>query len=158
MRSVTARLPAYIAVGPTRTATTWLHQVLDGHVGLPEGVKETQFFIWNYNLGLPWYRWHFRNCPPNLPAMEIAPTYFDSPEARQRLKLHIPDSKIICTLRDPVARAWSHYKHWQQRGLIKGPFAEAAFTHSQIVSAGRYADHIRAWQEDFGTANVMILL
>ncbi|HEX4209023.1 MAG TPA: sulfotransferase domain-containing protein, partial [Candidatus Binataceae bacterium] len=46
----------------------------------------------------------------------------------------------------------------QQRGLIKGPFAEAAFTHSQIVSAGRYADHIRAWQEDFGTANVMILL
>jgi Sulfotransferase domain len=50
------------------------------------------------------------------------------------------------------------YKHWQQRGLIKAPFAEAAFTHGQIVSAGRYADHIRAWQNDFGTANVMILL
>ena len=158
MRSQSARLPSYIAVGPTRTATTWLYQVLNGRIGLPEGIKETQFFIWNYHLGLDWYRSHFRNCPPDLPLMEIAPTYFDSPAARQRVKLHIPDCKIICTLRDPVERAWSHYKHWQQRGLIKSPFAEAAFTHGQIVSAGHYADHIRAWQNDFGAANVMILL
>src|ERR1700722_8193928 len=158
MRSLTARLPSYIAVGPTRTATTWLYQVLNGRIGLPQGIKETQFFIWNYGLGLDWYQSHFRNCSPDLPLMEIAPTYFDSPEARQRVKLHIPDCKIICTLRDPVERAWSHYKHWQQRGLIKSPFAEAAFTHGQIVSAGRYADHLRAWQNDFGAPNVMILL
>lgn len=158
MGASTAPLPSYIAVGPTRTATTWLYHVLNGHVGLPAGIKETQFFIWNYRLGLDWYRSHFRPCPRHLPVMEIAPTYFDSPEARERVKLHIPDCKIICTLRDPVARAWSHYKHWQQRGLIKAPFAEAAFTHGQIVSAGRYADHIRSWQNDFGAANVMILL
>jgi hypothetical protein len=145
-------------VGPTRTATTWLHQVLEGHVGLPAGIKETQFFVWNYHLGLTWYRWHFRHCLPHLPVMEIAPTCFDSPEARDRIKLHIPDCRVICTLRDPVERAWSHYKHWQQRGLIKAPFAEAAFTHDQIVSAGHYADHIRSWQNEFGAANVMILL
>jgi hypothetical protein len=158
MAALTAPLPGYIAVGPTRTATTWLHHVLEGHVGLSAGIKETQFFIWNYHLGLKWYRSHFRKCPPHLPVMEIAPTYFDSPEARERVKLHIPECRIICTLRDPVERAWSHYKHWQQRGLIKAPFAEAAFTHGQIVSAGRYADHIRAWQNGFGAANVMILL
>jgi glycosyltransferase involved in cell wall biosynthesis len=158
MSAKNASLPDFIAAGPTRTATTWLYKVLSGRIGLPGGIKETQFFIWNYDLGLDWYRWHFRNCPADLPLMEIAPTYFDSPEARQRVKLHIPDCRIICTLRDPVERAWSHYKFWQQRGLIKAPFATAAFTHSQIVSAGRYAEHIRAWQNDFGAANVMILL
>lgn len=158
MRAIDRRLPDFIAVGPTRTATTWLYRVLGGRIGLPEGIKETQFFIWNYHLGLDWYRWHFRNCRPDLPLMEIAPTYFDSPEARQRVKRHIPDCRIICTLRDPVERAWSHYKHWQQRGLIKAPFAIAAFTHNQIVSAGRYAEHIRAWQNDFGTNNVLVLL
>ena len=151
-------MPGFIAVGPTRTATTWLYRLLDGRIGLPDGIKETQFFIWNYNLGLDWYRWHFRNCPPDRPCMEIAPTYFDSPEARSRIKLHIPDCRIICTLRDPVERAWSHYKHWRQRGLIKAPFAAAAFTHRQIISAGRYAEHIREWQNDFGAANVLILL
>jgi len=151
-------MPGFIAVGPTRTATTWLYRVLNGRIGLPEGIKETQFFIWNYHLGLDWYRWHFRNCPPDQPLMEIAPTYFDSPEARSRVKLDIPDCKIICTLRDPVERAWSHYKHWRQRGLIKAPFATAAFTHRQIISAGHYADHIREWQNDFGADNVMILL
>src|SRR5271154_5339240 len=102
MRTRIKRLPGYIAVGPTRTATTWLQRVLTGHLGLPKGIKETQFFIWNYHLGLDWYRWHFRNCPPHLPVMEIAPTYFDSPQARERLKSHIPDCKIICTVRDPV--------------------------------------------------------
>jgi hypothetical protein len=158
MRATDERLPDFIAVGPTRTATTWLYKVLSGRIGLPEGIKETQFFIWNYHLGLDWYRWHFRNCAADLPLMEIAPTYFDSPEARQRVKLRIPDCRIICTLRDPVERAWSHYKHWQQRGLIKAPFAIAAFTHNQIVSAGRYAEHIRAWQNDFGTDKVLVLL
>ena len=158
MRAIIRGLPGYIAVGPTRTASTWLHRVLSGYVGLPAGTKETHFFTWNYELGVDWYRWHFRKCPPQLPIMEIAPGYFDSPEARERIKCHIPDCKIICTLRDPVERAWSHYKRWQQHGLIKSPFAEAAFTHDQIISAGRYANHIRAWQDDFGAANVIILL
>ncbi|MGA2411994.1 MAG: sulfotransferase domain-containing protein [Candidatus Binataceae bacterium] len=158
MRTNPARLPSFYAVGPTRTATTWLYQVLEGRVGLPAGIKETQFFIWNYNLGLDWYLAHFRDCPGDLPLMEIAPTYFDSEVARRRVALHVPSARIICTLRDPVERAWSHYKHWQQLGLIKAPFEVAAFTHSQIVSAGRYAGHIRAWQNDFGADNVLILL
>ena len=60
------RLPDFIAVGPPRTGTTWLDRVLRGHVGLPAGVKETQFFIWRYSLGIEWYAAHFRDCldPP----------------------------------------------------------------------------------------------
>ena len=33
MGALTAPLPSYIAIGPTRTATTWLHQVLESHIG-----------------------------------------------------------------------------------------------------------------------------
>ncbi len=60
------RLPDFIAVGPPRTATTWLDQVMRGHVGLPAGVKETQFFIFRYSQGIEWYAAHFRDCPANL--------------------------------------------------------------------------------------------
>jgi hypothetical protein len=52
MGASTAPLSNFVAVGPTRTASTWLHQVPAGHVGLPRGVKEAQLFIWNYHLGL----------------------------------------------------------------------------------------------------------
>src|SRR3990172_7835495 len=79
------RLPEFIGVGPPRTATTWLHKVLSGHVGLPRGVKETQFFDRHYSLGMEWYLRHFRDWPANRPCGEFSPTYFASAEARMRI-------------------------------------------------------------------------
>src|ERR1700756_5704605 len=104
------QLPNVIAVGVGRSGTTWLHEVLNGHVGLPYGVKETDFFLRNYGNGIDWYKSFFRHCGPGLPILEICPTYFSSAEARQRMKLHIPDCQIISAFREPVERAYSHYK------------------------------------------------
>src|SRR5439155_1562759 len=109
-RSRTAlRLPDFIAVGPGRTGTTWLHEVLKGHVGLPE-IKEIQFFKWHYEKGLRWYASHFTKCPAGRPVGEICPVYFNSEIARSRIAEDLPRCKIICSLRDPVDRAYSHYR------------------------------------------------
>ena len=96
------RLPEFIAVGPPRTATTWLDAVLRGHVGLPEGTKETHFFTRSYSNGLAWYRSHFAYCPPQLQVGEICTSYFRSSTARGRISTDIPGCKIICSLRDPT--------------------------------------------------------
>ena len=152
------RLPHFIAVGPPRTATTWLHEVLTGYVALPAGTKETQFFVWNYDLGIRWYAAHFRNCPPHLPAGEIAPTYFNSAEARARIARHIPQCRIVCTLRDPVERIYSHYKVWRKIGRIKAPFEQAAFNHRQLADYNRYAFHLRQWRDALGPENVLVLI
>ncbi|MGH7907536.1 MAG: sulfotransferase family protein [Candidatus Binataceae bacterium] len=142
------RMPSFIAVGPPRTATTWLHVHLMNHVCLPKD-KETQFFVWNYKLGLDWYTAHFRGCPPGMAAGEIAPTYFDSDDARNRIAHHIPNCRIICTFRDPVDRLYSHYKAWRQLGRIKADFDYVASNHRQLLGFNRYAFHLKEWKLKF---------
>lgn len=117
-RPESVRLPDFIVIGPPRTGTTWLHRVLEGHVGLPAGIKETQFFSWNHGQGLQWYHSFFRDIPLALPAGEIAPACFDHPEARERIAALIPHCRIVCTLRDPVARLYSQYKAWHRVGRL----------------------------------------
>ena len=159
------RLPEFIAVGPPRTGTTWLDRVLIGHVGLPQGIKETQFFSWYYDLGMDWYQAHFRNCPPDLPVGEIATTYFDSPAARERIKQNIPQCRIICTLRDPVRRLFSHYRQLRREGFLGNVTLEQAIENHRkwdgpgnMFSVSRYAGHVRAWQQDFGHERVLAVL
>ena len=40
----------------------------------------------------------------------MAPTYFSNAVARERIKRHIPDCKIIVTFREPAARLYSLYR------------------------------------------------
>jgi Sulfotransferase domain len=152
------RLPDFIAVGPPRTGTTWFDRILRGRVGLPAGTKETQFFTWRYWLGMEWYAAHFRDCPPDLPIGEIAPTYFASEEARERIARELPGCKIIVTLRDPVERFYSHYKIWRKIGATRSSLERAAERHKELLSFNNYAFHIREWQRTFGAENVLAVI
>jgi hypothetical protein len=151
-------LPDFIAVGVGRSGTTWLHRMLEGRVGLPFGIKETDFFLRNYAKGLDWYKSFFANCPPGLPIGEICPTYFSSAEARQRIASHIPGCRIICTFREPVERAYSHYKLMRHNVWTKVSFEEAVDRHREIGEMNRYAFHLRAWRQVFGAGNVLVCL
>jgi hypothetical protein len=119
-------------------------------------VKETQFFRDNYSLGISWYQSFFQRCSPHLPIGEIAPTYFDQAEVRQRIKETIPDCKIVCTLRDPVARLYSQYKVWTSMGMIGGAF-DYSLLHQDLGARGSYAFNIKAWIEMFGRDRVLVL-
>jgi Sulfotransferase domain len=152
------QLPNFIAVGVGRSGTTWLHEVLVGHVGLPYGVKETDFFLRNYGNGIDWYKSFFRHCAPGQPIIEICPTYFSSAEARQRMKLHIPDCRIICTFREPVERAYSHYKLMRHNVWTRASFEEVVGRSREIAEMNRYAFNLRGWQKIFGRDNVLICL
>src|SRR5690349_11461994 len=103
-------LPQFFGIGPPRTATTWLHRVLTGHVNLPRIVKEPRFFDLRFSKGFDWYRGHFEPIDPAMPTGEISPTYFYSVDARHRIAKLLPNAKIICTLREPVARLYSLYR------------------------------------------------
>jgi hypothetical protein len=156
--NLSIRLPDFIGVGPPRTATTWLHEVLTGHVGLPQDVKETDFFNWQYDKGLQWYSAHFRNCSPDLPIGEFSPNYFGAAQARERIAKDIPHCKIICSLRDPVERAYSHYRKMREGEYFSGSFEECLEKRPNLVRWSRYAVHIQEWRRLFGIDNVLILI
>jgi hypothetical protein len=151
------RLPDFIAVGPGRTATTWLHEKLKGHVDLPAGIKETDFFTTNYAKGLDWYARHFRHAAGVLPIGEVNP-YFGFPEAAERIQRHLPGCKIICTFRNPVERIYSAYKLWRHYTQTSLPMAEFLVKVPQIIEVTRYATHLPDWQSRFGAERVLVLV
>jgi hypothetical protein len=153
------RLPDFIHVGPPRTGTTWLHEALQGHVGLP-AEKETQFFELRYDLGLKWYCDFFKDVAPELHCGEFGPSYFANAVARERIQRDIPNCKIICTLRDPATRLYSQYR-FMCRGRLLQRSVDFDRYWLSLVHWGSdlcgYATQLRRWQDAFGRDRVLVL-
>jgi len=150
------RLPDFIGIGIAHAGSTWLHWALKERVGLPLPKKETHFFDWHYERGLDWYAASFAHCRADQPMGEIC-NYFPSPEACERIALHIPGCKIICSLRDPVDRAYSAYKFALYNGLTRDSF-EGALESAPAVTAGNlYARHLADWYAKFGKERVLVV-
>jgi hypothetical protein len=150
------RLPEIIGAGPGRTGTTWLHRVLEDHVDLPYGVKETQFFSNYYDKGIDWYARHFRYATGARKIVEICPYLFD-PLAPDRIKAHIPDCRVIVTLRDPVEHSFSAYKMIAHYAWVRGSFDEALKSRPNL-GGNRYAFFLSKWFENFGRENVLVTM
>jgi len=145
-------------VGPSRTGTTWLHRVLEGHVDLPYGVKEPQFFNTFYDKGIDWYARHFRYAAGERPIVEICP-YFFTPMAPDRIKQAIPNCRIVATMRDPVDRIYSVFKLHRHYGWVRhGTFDQVLEAVPHLGSANRYAEHLKKWFDQFGRENVLVTL
>jgi len=157
-RNRASRLPDFIGVGPPRTATTWLHEVLRGHVCLPEDRKETDFFTRFYDRGIDWYADYFRHCEGGQPIGELSPMYFASAEARERIARHLPECKIICSFRDPVERAFSNYRLLRRLVFTKVDFERAAITRGDLLESSRYGTHLADWFDTFRRDRVLVLI
>jgi hypothetical protein len=141
-------------VGPPRTGTTWLQEVLIGKVGLAP-VKEFQFFKWYYDKGIGWYASHFEEFSRNLLVGEICPVYFAHVPARERIARDLPDCKIICTLRDPVDRTYSHFRMAQRYGGLRS-FEETLKLRPDLLDASFYARHLAEWFKVFGKDKTLV--
>ncbi len=89
--------------------------------------------------------------------VEVAPTYFSGVEAAQRIRKLNPRAQIVCTLRDPVRRAYSQYLHMRAYGATAAPLRDAVREHPQILDSSRYARHIRRLRAEFGAEHVHVL-
>ncbi len=152
------RLPSFIHVGPSRTGTTWLHEVLTDHVGLPSE-KETRFFDVRYDRGVQWYCNLFGDYPADAPAGEMGPAYFSNAVARERIKGHIPDCKIIVTFREPAARLNSLYRLLRAMRIPVDDTFDG-YWRLQITCGAdlcSYATQLKRWQATFGKSRVLVL-
>lgn len=189
------RPPEVIIVGAKRGGTTSLWYYLDAHPGvLPtfpraENIKGTYFFDEEWPRGERWYRSHFPTdrqraraeaalgYPPV--AIEASPYYLFHPHAPARAAQVAPEALIVAVLRDPVERAFSHWK--ERRNHTEDlPFAEAlaaeeartggeearmladptvvspAHRHQTYVAQSRYAPMLERWFDAFGRDRVVV--
>jgi hypothetical protein len=143
-------LPSFYVIGPPRTGTSWLHEVLSKRTILPHPTKETRFFDVHFQRGIDWYRAHFPKHEGLRPVGEIAPTYFASSEARERIARVTPTARIVCIFRNPVERIQSLYRVKRAYGMIPWNFEQAIVHDPELMESGRYATHLKEWQRTVG--------
>ena len=148
------RLPSFFVIGPPRTGTTWLYDILRDRTLLPAPTKETRFFDTHFHRGMEWYRAHFPSPTGNRPMGEIAPTYFASAEASVRIARTIPEAKIVCVFRNPVERVLSLYKLKRAYGLIPWTLEQALVRDPEMLESSRYATKLKLWQCALGRSQV----
>lgn len=197
---LTARLrkgPDFLLIGAKRGGSTSLYYALLEHpqvtplfpsAGLlmpkDNHTKGVQYFDLHYARGDVWYRSHFPAGVRRAGKVvgEGSPYYLFHPLAAERAGRDVPDAKILLILRDPIERAFSHYRERRRQDAEElGTFEEAlaaederlAGEHDRIVAEpgyrsyaheqqsyraqGEYAPHLRRWMEHFPAEQFHVL-
>jgi hypothetical protein len=128
-------LPDFLIIGAQKCGTTSLFNYLKQHPDVfPPKIKEVGYFDRYYNHGLNWYRSNFpfiftkvknRMLRKNFMTFEASTGYILNPNSLKRIKNTIPKAKLILMIRNPVDRAYSHYRHSVRMNKEDLPFHKA---------------------------------
>jgi len=150
-------LPTFIIPGAAKAGTTTLHFYLDQHPEiLMSRVKEPNVFDYKMEkmVDLRRYDAMFIDYSGEKAVGESSVNYMANPESPAAIKQHIPDVKLIFSLRDPIRRAVSHYWHRINDGSATGPLV--IHRNAFPIKYGLYNTHIRRFLELFPRKNIYI--
>ena len=162
---MTKKLPDFVIIGAAKSASTWLHLALRQHPAIYMPEVETPFFedpFYN-EKNLDGLYQSIVSAPSDAIVGIKCPNYLCTPECPPRLAKHLPNSRLIAILRNPVERAVSQYYHLIRSGRLPMVPAEVAFSRylsgqfdppfakQQIMEFGLYAqgliNHLRVFQK-----------
>jgi len=189
-------LPDFLVIGTKRGGTTSLWNYLLSHPGVlpmfpsPLNIKSPHYFYWHYAAGPLWYRSHFASTPTRtvlgrlrrtpIRTGEASPNYLYDPRVAPRVAELLPAARVIMLLRDPVERAYSHYKERVRAGVEDLSFEDALAAEPDRLAGeaekmaadpyyysrpydyyayrdrGVYAPQIRRWQEHVPADRLLI--
>jgi len=146
-----SRFPNAFIVGAAKCGTSSLHDYLRQHPDVfMTLIKEPHFFNRDseYERGIDYYLdTHFKGAEAFPVRGESSPSYLNAHEwVLPRLMEHVDaEAKFLVLLRDPVARAWSHYQHLARREFEDQPFERALELEEERMRQDRHA-----WRGYFG--------
>jgi len=173
----------FLTVGAMRAGTTTLHELLKQHpdIYLPVG-KEVPFFADDtaYAQGLEKYLDNnFSKAQAEQKWGTISPSYMfnlsglPTSEVAERIKRDVPDVKLIAILRNPIERAYSHYKFAVRNGFTTKDFQSSVdeilamdetalaphITEHEYTYLARsnYAACLQPYYDRFDPANILVL-
>jgi hypothetical protein len=154
-------LPDFLLIGAQKCGTTTLYRALRDHPEVAWSTpKEVHYFDKHHRRGPAFYRSHFPSRVRlawrslargrRIRVGEGSPQYLFHPRAPERARALVPEAKLLALVRDPVDRAWSHYRMAERKERAGRPFAD--IVEDQIARlAGREALDLREeWKAHFG--------
>lgn len=176
-------LPTFIIVGAAKAGTTALYWYLAEHPAVfMSQVKEANYFAYGLDgegrllYGDPdvhrfpvksraAYEELFAGAAGASAIGEASPIYLECPQAAGRIRELLPAARIICSLRQPVERAYSDYlMYLRRRGRRFDPArdlttsAEWARPDSRWMQVSRYHDQLARYYETFPRERIHVLL
>jgi len=177
-------LPDFLIIGAQKAGTTALYAYLRRHPAITgPSWKEVSYFDRHYGRGEAWYRGNFPNRVRARGKLvgEASPSYIFHPLGPERVKVLVPEARLVALVRNPVDRALSHYHHevalgreplrfedaldaeedrlrGEEERLAADPsyFSRAWWSHA-YKSRGRYAEQLERWLAVFPREQLLIL-
>jgi lipopolysaccharide transport system ATP-binding protein len=184
-------LPSGLLIGAQRAGTTSLFNALARHPDVARpAVKEIHFFDDEFWRGVDWYRSFFplsarrewaRRRGRDLVAIDATPYYLLHPAVPERVAATLPEARLVVLLRDPVARAYSHYQMMRRKKIERLSFPDAIAAeekrlagkekrllanprrrsfqhlHHSYVARGLYADQLERWLAHFPRSSLLVV-
>ncbi len=130
--------------GPGDSSTVWT-DTLEGYNALYQFKKQHEF------------------------RLDASVSYLYSTRAARHISEYSPDAKVILVLRNPVDRAWSHYKHLVRDSREERSFEEALQLEEERIEKGwefswhlkqmgLYSGQIQRYFDHFDSENIRIFL
>ena len=195
--------PDFVIIGTKRGGTTSLYRHMLQHpavmpmfpsarrLPLKKDIKAVRYFDSGFHRSFSWYRGHFptrasrmlasRRVGGRVVSGEASPYYLFHPLAAERAGHLIPTTKVIILLRNPIDRAFSHYKERRREGIEKLSFEEAieeeplrlageeerlradpyyysyAHEHLSYVAQSLYSRSVARWQRHFSQSSMLVI-
>jgi hypothetical protein len=156
------RLPDFVIIGATKSATTWLSTNLGAHhqVFLPS--PELHYFSRYYDKGEAWYRAHFAGAREGQLIGEKSASYLADAATPPRLHALLPRARLIAQLRNPIERAYSDYCMHYRRGQVSRDvdrYLDPARTPiPRLLDHGFYYRQLMNFMRVFPSGQIRILL
>ena len=153
-------LPSFLIIGAPRSGTTFLFCSLASHprINVAQNM-ELHYFDKSYDKGLAWYQDLFSHCNAGQAIGEKTASYFFVPECAERIKRTLGTVKLIVILRNPIERAYSHYRRWVagRTMTLRTSFRDCLSIHPRILAMGNYYDHLTRYLDYFSKDEILVL-
>lgn len=163
-----------IVPGAAKSGTSSLHEYLNQHPKIcMSRSKEPHHFcrIKKYELGAASHNELFDESCGVQVFGESSTGYMIWPDSIKKISINLDNPKIIMVLRDPVERAFSHYRWRFRLGLEKRSFMEAVdkdgfgydpekpdkFGYKAYLQFSQYSKYCPMWLEEFGRNNCLLV-
>jgi len=144
-------LPTFLIPGAPKAGSSTLYDCFAAHPQiLMSDSKEPDFFGGRWGEGVAYYEGFFGAYDGEAAVGEATVGYMADPAAPGRIQQVIPDVRFIFALREPVARAVSHY-WWRVHTNVETRSLDEvlASDDNYPVEMGLYHTHIRRYLEHF---------
>ncbi len=162
MAPTSEAVPDFLIIGAMKCGTSTLQAQLAVQRSIfMTTPKEPNFFSDDdiFAQGQDWYGALFAGAAPGDLKGEASTHYTKlptHPDTVARLSAAVPAPRLIYVIRDPVARAVSHYIHeWSEGRMGRDPVA-AFDQHRELVDYGRYAMQLAPYIAAFGAAAILL--